>query len=180
MRFLRHHLLSPQTPPLPYFESFTLRITMRSMIRTELLLFIREHSLGVVATRSPSGQPQAAVVGIAISDRFEIIFDTLENTRKAVNLRHTPEVACVIGWDKEQTVQIEGITDEPQGEALYRLQRQYFGHFPDGPTRLSWPGITYFRIRPRWIRYSDFRDAETVVAEFVESDLFDGPHGNGE
>jgi len=35
---------------------------MRSMTQTELLLFIREHSLGVVATKSPSGQPQAAVV----------------------------------------------------------------------------------------------------------------------
>ncbi len=146
---------------------------MRSMTRTELLLFIREHSLGVVATKSPSGQPQAAVVGIAVSDAFEIIFDTLETTRKAVNLRYCPEVACVVGWDEEQTVQIEGIADEPRGVDLHRLQRHYFGQFPDGQVRLAWPGITYFRIRPQWIRYSDFRDAEAEVAEFRGTELFD-------
>jgi hypothetical protein len=82
----------------------------------------------------------------------------------------------VVGWDKEQTVQLEGIADEPHGEELYRVQRYYFGHFPDGQMRLSWPGLTYFRIRPHWIRYSDFRDTNTTVAEFIESDLLEPQH----
>ena len=77
---------------------------MPGMTRTELLVFLRKHSLGVVATTSPQGDAQAAVVGIATSDRFELIFDTLAETRKVKNLRHSPQVACVIGWDQEQTV----------------------------------------------------------------------------
>ncbi len=87
---------------------------MLGMTRTELLLFLRKHTLGVIATKSPEGDPQAAVVGIAISDRYELIFDTLADTRKAINLRHSSRIACVIGWDEEQTVQYEGVADEPE------------------------------------------------------------------
>ncbi len=141
------------------------------MTQIELLLFMRRHFLGVLATTSSDGLPQAAVVGVATTDTFELIFDTLGNTRKAVNLRHHPSVAVVIGWDEEQTVQYEGVADEPTGLELERLQRTYFAQFPDGPARLSWPGITYFRVRPTWIRYSDFRDNETAVAEFTREQL---------
>jgi hypothetical protein len=37
------------------------------------------------------------------------------------------------------------------------VQNCYFARFSDGPARLTWPGITYFRVRPTWIRFSDFR-----------------------
>lgn len=141
------------------------------MTRTELLLFLRGHSLGVVATRSSAGLPQAAVVGIAVSDKFEIIFDTLGDTRKAQNLRQCPEIACVVGWDEEQTVQLEGIANEPQGEERVRIQRCYFAQFPEGQTRLAWPGITYFCITPRWVRYSDFRDTDPSITTFDQDDL---------
>ena len=146
---------------------------MVGMTRTELLVFMRRHFLGVIATASPAGEPQAAVVGIATTERFELVFDTTSDTRKAVNLRHSPKIACVIGWDEEQTVQYEGLADEPSGLELERLKRYYFGQFPDGPARQAWPGITYFRVRPIWIRYSDFRDNESVVVEFRGDELLD-------
>ena len=143
------------------------------MTRTEVLLFMRRHFLGVVATTSAEGAPQAAVVGIATSERFELVFDTLSNTRKAVNLRHSPKVAVALGWDDEQTVQYEGVADEPAGAELEMIQRIYFAQFPDGPSRLSWPGITYFRVRPEWVRYSDFRGGETSIVEFTREQLFE-------
>src|SRR5271165_4160324 len=121
------------------------------MTRADLLVFLRNHFLGVVATVSPRGEPEAAVVGIAITERFEIVFDTLTDTRKAMNLRACPKIACVVGWDEEQTVQLDGVADEPKGLELERLKRYYFGQFPDGPSRQAWPNITYFRLRPTWI-----------------------------
>jgi pyridoxine/pyridoxamine 5'-phosphate oxidase len=133
--------------------------------RAELVAFIRRHRWAVVSTVSPAGAPQAAVVGIAVSDAFELVFDTLGTTRKAANLRHDPRVAVVIGWDEEQTVQIDGLADEPAGAALEDLQRVYFAAFPDGPTRLAWPGITYVRVRPTWVRFSDFRGPEPRIVE---------------
>ena len=79
------------------------------------MAFLQKHRLGVLSTVSPAGEPEAAVVGIAVIDDFEILFDSLETTRKCVNLHSKPQIAFVIGWDAEITVQCEGIADEPKG-----------------------------------------------------------------
>lgn len=133
------------------------------MNRSELLSFLRRHRLCVQASVSPAGAPQAAVVGYGVSDHLEIVFDTLATTRKMSNLRQDPRVALVVGWDQEQTVQIEGVADEPKGSELARLQAFYFEAYPDGPERQAWTGITYVRVRPTWIRYSDFRPGGSIV-----------------
>jgi pyridoxine/pyridoxamine 5'-phosphate oxidase len=135
------------------------------MKKAELLDFLQKHRLGVLATVSPNGDPEAAVVGIAVTDRLELVFDTLDTTRKCHNLRNHANIALVIGWDEEMTVQVEGIADEPAGAELDRLKTTYFAVYPDGESRQSWSGITYFRVRPTWARYSDFHDG--MVVEFT-------------
>lgn len=129
------------------------------MTRTDLLEFMREHTNTVQATVSPDGSPQAAVVGIAVTDSFEIVFDSLETTRKAKNLALNPKIALVIGgWTQgdERTVQYEGVVDRPSGVELEALKAIYYAKFPNGPSRLAWPGLVYLRARPTWIRYADF------------------------
>lgn len=133
------------------------------MNRAELLSFLRRHRLAVQASVSKDGAPQAAVVGFGVSDELEVVFDTIETTRKVGNLRRDPRIALVIGWDEEQTVQIEGVADEPRGPDLARLKKVYFAAYPDGPERQSWKGITYVRVRPTWVRYSDFRPGGAIV-----------------
>lgn len=145
------------------------RIYSWYMNKAELLDFLQKHRLGVLATVSPTGDPEAAVVGIAVTDRLEVVFDTLETTRKCQNLRNHSNIALVIGWDDEMTVQLEGVADEPAGSELDRLKTTYFAVYPDGASRQSWPGITYFRVRPRWARYSDFHDG--TVVEFTDAQL---------
>jgi hypothetical protein len=61
---------------------------------------LRRHELAVQATVSATGDQQAAVSGFAVSDALKLIFDTLAETRKAMNLRARP----AIGWDEEQTL----------------------------------------------------------------------------
>ena len=102
------------------------------------------------------------MVGYAVTDELEIVFDTLASTRKLKNLRRDPRIALVIGWDAEQTLQVEGLADEPSGETLTRLKRRYFEAFPDGIERERWPGICYVRVRPHWARFSDFRDGSVL------------------
>ncbi len=140
------------------------------MTRTELLAFLRRHRLCVQASVSEAGAPQAAVVGFGVSDDLEIVFDALGTTRKIANLRRDPRVALVVGWDQEQTVQIDGVADEPTGVELERLKRAYFEVYPDGRERQSWKDITYVRVRPTWARYSDFRRGGGIV-ELSEADL---------
>jgi hypothetical protein len=136
----------------------------------ELLTFLRRHRYCVQASVTSSGAPQAAVIGFAVSDGLEIVFDTVGTTRKMTNLRRDPRVALVIGWDEEQTVQLEGVADEPRGAELSRLKAVYFQAFPDGVERQSWKDITYVRVRPIWARYSDFRPGGTIV-EIGEAEL---------
>lgn len=132
----------------------------------ELYDFVRRTSHAVVASRSSDGAPQSALVGIAVAPSLEIYFDTQGFTRKAVNLRADPRIALVIGWEDEQSLQLEGIADEPQGAELVALKAVYYAAFPDGPSRESWPAITWFRVRPRWIRFSDFNRAQDAVREW--------------
>ena len=75
------------------------------------------------------------------------------------------------GFDgSEITVQLEGVADEPQGVELDRLKEEYFKAYPDGRERQSWQGITYLRVKPKWIRYSDFNPNGAIV-EFTEGEL---------
>ena len=144
------------------------------MTPIELLAFLRGHSLAVQASVSPAVAPQAAVVGFAVTDRFELFFDTVDTTRKVQNLRRNPKVAFVIGGltsGDERTVQYEGVADEPVGAELAQLQEVYFKVFPDGPERKQWAGITYVRVRPTWIRYSDFNRAPPQILEFTSAQL---------
>jgi hypothetical protein len=141
--------------------------------KAELLDFLRQHRLAVEASVSAERGPQAAVIGIAISDEFEVFFDTLSSSRKYQNLKRDPRLALVIGWDLEQacTVQLEGLADEPQGAELERLKASYFAVFPDGVARAEWPGIAYVRVRPTFLRFSDFRGQTPKIVEFDQTAL---------
>jgi general stress protein 26 len=144
------------------------------MHKSVILSFLRAHRLAVQATASLDGAPQAAVVGYAVTDSFEIVFDTLASTRKAENIRSNPKLAFVIGGLKkadERTVQYEGIADEPVDEELERLKRIYYQVFPDGPSRLSWPGLIYIRVKPTWLRYSDYNSDPPQIVELNAREL---------
>ena len=120
-----------------------------------MIEFMRQSKLAVQASVTADGAPQAAVVGFVVSDQAELFFDTSSASRKCGNLRRDPRIALVVGWD-ERTLQYEGVADEPTGKELARLKALYFESFPDGRERERWPDIAYFRVRPRWLRFSDF------------------------
>lgn len=144
------------------------------MTNLKLLEFLRSHRLAVQSSVSPGGAAQAAVVGFAVTNNFELVFDTLDTSRKVRNLRNNAKAAFVIGGlmnGDERTVQYEGLADEPAGAELESLKEAYFQAFPDGPARQSWPGICYIRLRPTWIRYSDYNQSPPEIVEFSAEQL---------
>jgi hypothetical protein len=143
------------------------------MTRDGLYEFLARHKLGVLSSIAGANTPQSALVGIAVTPELEIIFDTVRNTRKYPNLKTNPRCSFVVGWEAEQTVQYEGEAEELQGLELKRRQEVYFQAWPDGPSRLSWPGIVYFVVKPRWIRYSDFAQDPPLIEEFAFGDAND-------
>jgi hypothetical protein len=138
------------------------------MTHAELYAYIAKHHYSVLGTAGPGNKPQSAVVGIAVTPQLEIVFDTVKTSRKYPNLIERPHCSFVVGgWDgAEQTVQYEGIAQELEGTASDKYLTVYFATFPDGPSRLSWPGIVHFLVRPTWIRYSDFDQSPPLIREF--------------
>jgi len=146
---------------------------MSTSINT-VLDFLRLHRYAVEGSVHANGSPQAALVGFVVNDRMEFFFDSFDSTRKVANLHADKRIALVVGGHTigdERTVQIEGTADHPDGEELLEFQRQYFAILPDGRRRSKLPGITYFRVRPRWLRYSDYNVTPPLIVEFEGSAL---------
>jgi len=139
------------------------------MTEADLYSFLAKCKLGVLGTIGPGGTPQAALIGIAVTEKLEIVFDTVKSSRKYPNLIARPACSFVIGgWGAgEQTVQYEGEAEELKSQDLERYQEIYFRVYPDGPARMTWPGIVYFVVRPKWIRYSDFDQNPPLLREFT-------------
>ena len=138
------------------------------MTEQDLHAFLVLQRLGVLGSISAAGTPQSALVGIAVTPDLEIIFDTVKSSRKYPNLIQNPGCSFTIGgWGAgEQTAQYEGEARELGSPELERYQEFYFTAWPDGPARMSWPGIVYFAVRPTWIRYSDYDQNPPLIAEF--------------
>jgi hypothetical protein len=137
------------------------------MTRADIYQFMAKQKLGVLGTLSAGNRPQSALVGIAVTPKLEIIFDTVKSSRKFQNLMSNPGCSFVVGWEGEVTVQYEGQAAQPKGVALARYQQTYFARWPECRSHLSWPGITYFVVQPRWIRYSDFDQNPPCIKEFT-------------
>jgi pyridoxine/pyridoxamine 5'-phosphate oxidase len=135
------------------------------MTKQELYRFLAQHKLGVLSSIADSKLPQSALVGIAVTPDLEIVFDTVKSSRKYPNLAAQPQCSFVIGWAGEQTVQWEGVAKELTGAELETYQAVYFAAWPECRTHLAWPGIVYFVVQPKWVRYSDF--ATGLIQEFT-------------
>ena len=131
----------------------------------EVFKFMDGEKLGVLATAGGDGSPEAALMGVVTTPELELIFDTLKSSRKYPNLKSNARVAWVIGCTTEITVQYEGIAEELEGEALEKYKKIYFGKFPDGVERERWTGITYFVVRPKWVRYGDYNPGRRRIEE---------------
>ena len=124
--------------------------------KARLTAFIQQHEVAVIATASPAAVPEAALVNIAVSPSFEIIFETTAATRKCANLRDNPRVALVIGWENDQSLQIDGNVEVLEGSARDRLKTIFMDAFPGKRSHEYWPGNDFYRVRPYWARLSNY------------------------
>jgi general stress protein 26 len=119
--------------------------------------FISQHMLAVISSLSGENFPQSALIGFAVTSDLRIIFDTVTDSRKYHNFINNPKASLVIGWKDEMTVQMEGEAYIPIGDELEELKQVYYQAYPEGWQRAAtWPNLTYFCVRPTWVRYSDF------------------------
>ena len=125
----------------------------------QLHAFLRQHRYGAIATVSRDGAPEAALIGIAAMPDLSLIFETIGTTRKCVNLRRDGRVALVVGCDGDTTLQYEGLADERPADDV---AGDYYAVLPENLGHRGWPGLTYVRVRPRWMRLSTYGAAWSV------------------
>lgn len=118
--------------------------------------FIKKHKLGVVASVSGDCLPQAAVVGIAVTEDLELVCSSFITSRKYKNLKTNPNVAVVIGWEQDRTVQYEGVAeeldvDEGENDPL----RTILADIPSIAKYIPREHKVFYKIKPKWIRFSD-------------------------
>ena len=135
----------------------------QSLSREEVLTFLERHRLGVLATVNADGSPQAALVNFAVSPQLEIVFETTNATRKYTNLQSNGAAAFVVGWDDDQSLQCDGVVDEPSGRAQERLTALFLEKYPGFSSHQFWPGNHYFRFTPSWFRLSNYHPPRRVV-----------------
>lgn len=117
--------------------------------------FIKRHKLAVLSTVNTDDKPQSAVLEFGETEELELIFDTFASARKYKNLQTNTFVSLVIGWDENITVQYEGIAEEIKGEKAKKYQQAFWSKNPDAERWKLLGGMTYFKVTPTWIRYSD-------------------------
>lgn len=119
-----------------------------------LYAYMNKRNLAVLATIGPHNTPEAAVMEFGQTHKLELIFDTLNTSRKYANLKKNPKIAFVIGWEDGNTVQYEGIAMELQGTELAAYKKIMFAKNPAFAKWENLPDMTYFKVIPKWIRYS--------------------------
>lgn len=131
-----------------------------------LLTYLRGHRLAVVSSVGEAGQPQSALVGIAVSAHCEVIFDTSTGSRKHANLLRDPRISLVVSGPGEQTLQLEGHARllAATGTDDADLREIYYQAWPDGRERAASGKIAHWCIVPRWARYSNFEHGPVIEA----------------
>ncbi len=132
-----------------------------------ILDFIRKHKLAVLSTVSSEGNPEAAAIGFGETDDLELIFHTSINFRKYANLQKSGKVAFVIGWDEAMTVQYEGTARELSVDDLEKCKEMYFEKNPAARKWTDKPDIRFFKVIPRWIRYTDLNTRPWTIHELA-------------
>ncbi|MBU2632740.1 pyridoxamine 5'-phosphate oxidase family protein [Patescibacteria group bacterium] len=117
--------------------------------------FISKQTLAVLSTVNLKNNPESAVLEFGETENLELIFDTYNSARKYKNLKQNANVAFVIGWDDNITIQYSGKAEELSGEEKEKYKKIYFSKNPDAKRWENKKGMAYFKVTPSWIRYSD-------------------------
>lgn len=135
------------------------------MNQQQLIGYITARQFMTIATFGEE-YPESACVEFG-NDALTIIFDTNRDSRKFKNIQRNPKVSLVIGWEDERTVQYEGTaTLLEEGPELEHLKQVYFKKSPEAQKWEMTEGNVYFKVEPKWIRYTDLNMSPWDISEF--------------
>lgn len=107
-----------------------------------------------IATLGEDGEPQVATVSFYANEALEIIFGTWSSTRKYDNLQAEQRVGLVFGFDSGVNIQYQGraakLSSKDADIEKYLVKK------PSAIQKLEDDEWFWFKITPRWVRFTDF------------------------
>jgi general stress protein 26 len=138
-------------------------------IETLVGTFLKSQPMATVSTIARNSNiPESALIAFAQTDKLEIIFESFVNARKWKNLQSNPHVSLVIGWDTQVhiTVQYEGVAKPiPEAERSVYINMFLAKKTPCTEKFLNDPRVRLFKVRPTWMRYSDYTNTKPLILE---------------
>ncbi|MBC7297555.1 MAG: pyridoxamine 5'-phosphate oxidase family protein [Demequina sp.] len=125
--------------------------------------FVRQEGRAIVATATPDGEPEAALVGVTALDDGTLIFNVLPWARKLANLKANGRVAVVAGTAGPVSVQFEGRAVATDGESAERYADEFERLVPGSKSRYE--GYEVVVVRPDWLRVYDVSHKPPLVVE---------------
>ncbi len=148
---------------------------MSNITKEEALEFLMSQKGGVVSTVS-GDQPHSAYVFYDADDDFSVYFGTSVGSKKSLDIKENNKVAFVVQTiDPPKTIQIHGeATEVEKREVLENALANYvdvatYQMKNSAPiTKLDTDGkIILFKIRPTWVKWSDYSDSRGSKASVV-------------
>ena len=127
----------------------------------EILDFIKQKRVGVLAVEMLDGSPHAATVHYANSENpLVFYFETDRGYRKTEPLlaNETTRASLVIGFDEKEmkTLQIDGTVQLLKESQQEIFQQIYLGKFPEKAAMSAKHDLVFFALTPSWWRYTDW------------------------
>lgn len=122
--------------------------------------------LAVISTiHSFNNSSESALIAFAQGNEFELYFMAFVDSRKYANLQNNHTVSLVIGFDYT-TVQYEGIASELKEDAAKEALHAFSCKAsPCTSDFLNNPRARFFKVKPKWLRYSDYRICPAEIVE---------------
>ena len=137
---------------------------MQANEKQKILNFLKGHKLGVISTVN-SNRPEAAAIDFSETSAMEIIFTTLTGYRKYKNLLKNSKIAFVVGGEENITLQYEGVAEELSRAAFKKYYKRHIQKNPVEKKFAAMPEARFFRVKPIWLRFSDFTAQPSKIFE---------------
>ena len=129
--------------------------------KKQIIEFLKENELAVLATVDGSGQPMAAAMAYTVDDQPVFYLETGQETRKHRNLLKNSRVSLVVGVSNQKpTVQIDGEAKLLSGGEARKAWQFILSKHPEWRDYYldpqGNPGYIYLVIEPHRLAYSDF------------------------
>lgn len=122
-------------------------------MKDDVLAFLAQHTRCVMSTITADGLPEAAMVGFSEAEDLSLLIGTSNKSRKYQNLQHSKNVAIVIGFGTDATVQYEGIVRELDADELAGRLDLHLKKLPGAKDYVKESDQVWLLVTPTWLRF---------------------------